>query len=56
MISYSLYLWQQLFTLPSLHGSWTNNIGVAVVAPLAIAELSWRVMEEPLGRVRKRFA
>jgi peptidoglycan/LPS O-acetylase OafA/YrhL len=46
-ISFSLYLWQQLFL--SLHRPWS------LLAALAAAELSYRVVEQPLVAVRRRL-
>jgi peptidoglycan/LPS O-acetylase OafA/YrhL len=48
-LSYSLYIWQQLaFTL-------ANNFGVAVIFALAMAALSYYVVERPFNSLRNRF-
>jgi peptidoglycan/LPS O-acetylase OafA/YrhL len=61
LISYSLYLWQQLFlTTPldapshwssSLLGQFPFNLAAAFLA----AELSWRLVEKPALNLRRRF-
>jgi peptidoglycan/LPS O-acetylase OafA/YrhL len=50
-ISYSLYLWQQLFCFsPSLH------LGYLLIVPaIACACLSYYCIEQPMLRVRERF-
>jgi peptidoglycan/LPS O-acetylase OafA/YrhL len=55
VISYSVYLWQQLFTLPTMHAGWTHTVAAGLVLPVAIAELSYRAVERPLSRVRHRL-
>ena len=47
VISYSLYLWQQLFTPPG-HGLFPLNI----LAAFACAELSYRLLERPMLQLR----
>ena len=47
VISYSLYLWQQLFTPPG-HGLFPLNI----LAAFACAELSYRLVERPILQLR----
>ncbi len=47
MISYSLYLWQQLFT-----GPYTHQFPVNILAIVACAELSFWLVEKPSFRVR----
>lgn len=47
VISYSLYLWQQLFTPPG-HGLFPLNI----LAAFACAELSYRFLERPILQLR----
>jgi peptidoglycan/LPS O-acetylase OafA/YrhL len=50
MVSYSIYLWQQLFTMPPMKfGLFTYPL------ILAAAELSFWLVERPLLRVRARF-
>ncbi len=59
-ISYALYLWHwPVFLLLYPHFSflgsaWDNVIRVAVA--FLLAELTWLLVEKPLGRVRKRLA
>ena len=52
-ISYSLYLWQQLFLNAERHGFWNHAIP-AVCASLAAAILSYYTVEQPLLRYRNR--
>lgn len=55
LISYSLYLWQQLF-LTDLPTSWKlGRFPVNLVAAFLAAELSWKFIEQPALRVRRRF-
>jgi len=50
IISYSIYLWQQLFTMPTIKfGLFTYPL------ILAAAELSFWLVERPLHRLRARF-
>jgi peptidoglycan/LPS O-acetylase OafA/YrhL len=49
VLSYSLYIWQQLaFTL-------ANNLGAALIFALAMATLSYYVVERPFNSLRNRF-
>lgn len=57
MISYSLYLWQQLFTMadqPSW-GIW-RQFPLALVAPVALATISYFALERPALRLKERLA
>jgi peptidoglycan/LPS O-acetylase OafA/YrhL len=47
VISYSLYLWQELFL-----GKWPSLLGI--LGAFLAAELSWRVIEKPALRLRDR--
>jgi peptidoglycan/LPS O-acetylase OafA/YrhL len=47
VISYSLYLWQELFL-----GKWPSPVGI--VGAIVAAELSWRIAERPALRARDR--
>jgi peptidoglycan/LPS O-acetylase OafA/YrhL len=47
VMSYSLYLWQQLFTPPG-HGLFPLNL----LAAFACAELSYRLVERPILQMR----
>jgi peptidoglycan/LPS O-acetylase OafA/YrhL len=54
LISYSLYLWQQLFLtelLRSSLGKFPTNFMAAFIA----AELSWKLVEQPALRLRRQF-
>ena len=61
LISYSLYLWQQLFLAPALEapnhwstallGKFPFNLAAAFLA----AELSWHMVEKPMLNLRRRF-
>jgi peptidoglycan/LPS O-acetylase OafA/YrhL len=55
LISYSLYLWQQLF-LTDLLRSRIANFPMNVIAAFAAAELSWRLVERPALRLRRRVS
>jgi peptidoglycan/LPS O-acetylase OafA/YrhL len=50
IISYGIYLWQQLFTLPV-----PGMLPLGFAGMLAMAELSYWVLERPLMRVRARL-
>jgi peptidoglycan/LPS O-acetylase OafA/YrhL len=53
VISYSIYLWQQLFMSPGNHsplGEFPLNVGLALI----VAELSYRIIERPFLRFRPR--
>jgi peptidoglycan/LPS O-acetylase OafA/YrhL len=54
LISYSLYLWQQLFTAPPVD---YGNVGWLLFCPLmiAFAVLSYYLIERPCARFAKRL-
>ena len=54
VISYSLYLWQQLF-LTGLNRTWTGAVPFSFLCCFAAAELSWRLVERPALRMRARL-
>ncbi len=56
-ISYSLYLWQELFVTAD-KPSWgaMRTMPLAIVVPLAIAIASYHLMERPILRVKERLA
>jgi len=54
VISYSLYLWQQLF-LTRLNHTWTGWFPLSLLCCFVAAELSWRLVERPALRMRARF-
>ena len=60
VMSYSLYLWQQLFLCPS--GAWLRDPGIWVQFPfnlgaaLVVGWLSYRCIELPCARLRARFS
>jgi len=53
-LSYSLYLWQQLF-LTNLNHTWTGCFPISLVAAFAVACLSYYLVETPLMRFKNRF-
>jgi peptidoglycan/LPS O-acetylase OafA/YrhL len=53
VISYSLYLWQQMFVLDPF--GVFRIVPLGVLAALAAAELSWRLVERPFFGVRARL-
>lgn len=61
LISYSLYLWQQLFLTPSLQAPnhWSASIlgtfPFNLLATFLAAELSWQLVEKPALKLRRRF-
>lgn len=54
LISYSLYLWQQPFFSSELLGSVLGRFPVNCLAPLVLAELSYRMIERPSLKARDR--
>ncbi|MFI5089789.1 MAG: acyltransferase family protein [Terriglobales bacterium] len=54
VISYSLYLWQELF-LTRLNHTWTGLVPLSFLCCFVAAELSWRLVERPALRMRTRF-
>jgi peptidoglycan/LPS O-acetylase OafA/YrhL len=53
-LSYSLYLWQQLFLTPR-NTTWTGAFPVNVLMCVVAAELSYWVVEQPFLRLRGYF-
>ena len=53
-LSYSIYLWQQIFFNPQ-SVSWICRFPVNVLAALVAAWLSYTLVERPFLRMRKRF-
>jgi peptidoglycan/LPS O-acetylase OafA/YrhL len=55
-LSYSLYLWQELFLLarPSSWGTWPT-FPLWLVPPLVLAFLSYKFVESPALRLKRRF-
>ncbi len=54
-ISYSLYIWQQLF-LARDHRAWFTAFPVNVVLAFAAATASYYLLEKPIGRLRARVS
>lgn len=54
VISYSVYLWQQIFTQGDT-GHWWTLLPIALLGPILVGELSYRLIEAPLAKVRNRF-
>lgn|GEM_PF-841531 len=54
-ISYSLYLWQQLFLARS-HRAWFTSFPLNLLLAFAAATASYYLLEKPLGRLRARLA
>jgi peptidoglycan/LPS O-acetylase OafA/YrhL len=61
LISYSLYLWQELFLAPPLEAPnrWSASIlgtfPFNLLAAFLAAELSWQLVEKPTLKLRRRF-
>lgn len=55
LISYSLYLWQQLFLTPLVSASILSKFPFNLAAAFLAAELSWQGVEKPALEVRRRF-
>jgi peptidoglycan/LPS O-acetylase OafA/YrhL len=58
-ISYSLYLWQQLFLYPPwqpMPTGWAQKFPVSLAAAFACATVSYYLVERPLIRVGRRLA
>jgi len=55
VISYSLYLWQQLF-LTTSNTTFTGMFPWNIVCAFLVAELSYYLLEKPFLRWRKRFS
>jgi peptidoglycan/LPS O-acetylase OafA/YrhL len=54
VLSYSLYLWQQLF-LTSLNTTWTGKYPVNLAVCFAVATLSYFFIERPFLRLKDRI-
>lgn len=54
-ISYSLYLWQQIFTVSLPAGAWLRIFPINLLAAFGIAILSRRFVEEPFLRFGRRY-
>src|SRR6185437_2433177 len=54
-LSYSLYLWQQLFIMSSALG-WLNKTPINLVCAIAAALLSYYLIERPFLRLKDRVA
>src|SRR5208282_3694507 len=54
-ISYSLYLWQQLFCFSTLSHRWVGRFPQNVLLTFAAATLSFYLVELPSSRLRSRF-
>jgi peptidoglycan/LPS O-acetylase OafA/YrhL len=52
LISYSLYLWQQLFLMPQ-NRSWTGRFPVNLLCALAAAEASYFLIERTFLSLRR---
>jgi len=55
LISYSLYLWQQIFLTDLLGSSRLGKFPVNLIAAFLAAELSWKVVEQPALRLRRKL-
>ena len=55
VISYSLYIWQQVFLFPD-QNAWICRFPQNVVAAIIAASISYYVIEQPMNRLRARFA
>lgn len=53
VLSYSLYLWQQLFLAPGER--WSKVFPLELCACFIAAEASYRLIEQPILRLRRRF-
>jgi peptidoglycan/LPS O-acetylase OafA/YrhL len=56
-ISYSLYLWQQLFLVTRVP-SWgrLRDLPMSVIVPILIAATSYQIIEKPILRLKNRLA
>jgi peptidoglycan/LPS O-acetylase OafA/YrhL len=52
-LSYSLYIWQQLF-LTRLNTTWTGIFPINILICFLVAEMSYHWIEQPFLRLRKR--
>lgn len=55
LISYSIYLWQNVFMGKSNGPAWMNNFLVAAALALAVGCVSYWLTEKPFVGLRKRF-
>jgi peptidoglycan/LPS O-acetylase OafA/YrhL len=55
LISYSLYLWQQLFLTDLLSSSVLGKFPLNLIFAFGAAELSWIFIEQPALRLRRKF-
>ncbi|HUB25251.1 MAG TPA: acyltransferase [Tepidisphaeraceae bacterium] len=55
-LSYSLYLWQQVFTSPSASNPFLQRFPANIVAIVAIAAASYYILERPMMRLGHRLA
>jgi len=55
VISYSLYIWQEVFLFPD-QNAWICRFPQNVVAAIIAASISYYVIEQPMNRLRARFA
>lgn len=53
-LSYSLYLWQQLFLTP-LNNTWSGRFPINFLCCFAVAAFSYFVIERPFLRIKRRF-
>jgi peptidoglycan/LPS O-acetylase OafA/YrhL len=53
-ISYSVYLWQQLFTTPA-NTTWTGKFPLNVVIAIAVGWLSYQFIEVPFIRLKDKY-
>jgi peptidoglycan/LPS O-acetylase OafA/YrhL len=56
VLSYSLYIWQQLFLQNILHHFWFNKFPVNIILVFIVAFTSYYVIEKPFISLKKRFA
>lgn len=55
LISYSLYLWQQLFLTPLWGASIFAKFPINLACAFLLAELSWQIVELPALKARRAF-
>lgn len=53
VLSYSLYVWQQLFLTP-LNRTWTGSFPINYLVAFTVAEVSYHCLERPFLRLRRR--
>ncbi|WP_158994071.1 acyltransferase [Mucilaginibacter sp. L196] len=54
ILSYSLYVWQQLF-LTSVSHFWINKFPQNIIAVFVVALISYNLIEKPILKLKKRF-